>query len=337
MEVLVTGANGFIGSHLCSRLVNRGDAVKAFVLEKTSTDFMLSLIEGHQDKLQIVEGNVLDIDSIRKAVTGVDAVVHLAGVIKAKRKEVFDSVNVQGSVNVCQALVGENPGVGSVIMTSSSTMMGPAPLSCPATEDREPNVLHDDFYAESKLSMERSIEPFYDLLPISIVRPPGVFGPGDMPSLDIYKFAKRGLKLLIGKEPRHFSIVDVRDLCSGICAMMANPKAVGEAFFFATGDIMDWDSFQELIGRVVFGKTKPLRKFRVSEKTAIRFGAFMGFLGKLFGKVPFLTKAKMTELASEGWCVDCSKARNLLGWKPEQTIESLIRDAGSWYREHGYL
>ncbi|MFX0101537.1 MAG: NAD-dependent epimerase/dehydratase family protein [Candidatus Hodarchaeota archaeon] len=336
MEIIVTGANGFIGSHLCKFLVEKGENVHAMVRE-TSDLTLLKDLNPNLKGINIVYGDITDIDSLKQNFKEKDVIINLAGIIKGLKQEDFDRVNVQGYINVCEALLEVNPDVKRVVMASSMAGAGPSPPGKVLTEDDPPTELKGDLYGLSKQRMEREIKPYMGKLPISIVRPPMVFGPGDVPSLDMYKQPKNGRKVVVGKEPKFYSLVAVSDLCEGIYAMITNPKAVGEIFYFTTGDPVEWGELQEIIGKVAFNRQKPLKTVRFSPKLAIGVGSLLEFFGKIMGKVPFLNKTKMIEGSASGWAFSSKKAESMLGWKPKHTMESWIKEAVDWYQEHGWL
>jgi len=279
-------------------------------------------------------GDITSIDSLRKAFADKDVVFNLAGIIKGLKQEIFDRVNVDGYKNVCEALLEVNPGIQHLIMFSSITAAGPSTLERPLTEDDEPHPLPKDMYGISKAKMEKAIKPYMDRLPITIVRPPMVFGAGDVPSLDLFKTVKTGIKALTTKETQLYSVTDVTDLCEGVYLMGIRPESVGQVFYLTTGDPIDWGELQELLAKTCFHRTKPLRIFMVSKNFAMFIAGLLEFFAKFTRKVPFLNKMKFTEGYVDGWAATSDKAKKLLGWQPRHTIESTLQDAFSWYKKH---
>ncbi|MBD3350763.1 MAG: NAD-dependent epimerase/dehydratase family protein [Candidatus Lokiarchaeota archaeon] len=337
MKILVTGANGFIGSHLCKLLLEKGEEVFAMVRKTSDLTLMKDLNPG-LDGIELVYGDTRYIDTLKDNFVGKDAIISLAGSIKGFNQADYDQHNVDGNINVCEAVIEVNPNIKRLILTSSAAAAGPSKTGEQLTEEEPYRILDGDQYGASKRRMEQEIKPYFNKIKtLCIVRPPVVLGPGDMPSLDLYKIPKKGRKLIVGKEPHYYSIAAVQDICSGIYQMVLNEQANGEVFYFTTGEPIEWGELQEVIGRVVFDRNEPLKTIAIPPKLAIFAGALMSFFGRIIRKPPFLSKTKMTEGAASGWSVSRKKAEELLNWTPSYTIESLVKESGEWYKAHGFL
>ena len=335
-SILVTGANGFIGSHLMRYLREKGEQAHGMVRE-TSDLTLLQEMNPNLDGIELVYGDVCNIDSLKDAVKEKDIIINLAGKIKGTSQKVFNETNVDGSVNMCKAILKWNPGIQRLVLTSSITAGGPSPLGEVNTEDSPITKLKGDKYGISKRLMEEKTREFFDKIPISIVRPPIVLGPGDKPSLDLFKLPASGKKLVLGKNKRLFSIVAVEDLCKGIYAMITNDNAINERFYFTTGEPLDWGDLQEVIAKEAFSREKPLQTLRVPPWLAIAAGSILDFFGRISGKPPFISKTKMIEGAATGWAASREKAEKILGWKPKHTISTISNNAVEWYKKNGYL
>lgn len=336
MKVLVTGSNGFIGSHMCKLLVEQGHDVHAMVEAGTSMSLLEDMIPGLHG-IEVFEGNVCDAAGMKQAFAGMDVVINFAGVIKGLNRSDYDKVNIDGNVNACEAALAAGLALKRLVLVSSAAAAGPSKPGGVVCEADPMACLDGDWYGQSKMEMERRVQAYLGKIPVTIVRPPPVFGPGDMPTLQLFQLVKGGKKLVLGKDPKYYSVVDVRDLCEGILAAMTHPGAVDQVFYFTTGDPVEWGELQEIIGRTVFDQQKPLKTIRISHGLAIFAGALMQAVGKLTRKAPFINKGKMIEGSATGWVNSSEKARALLGWQPTRTIESMVKDAGAWYIAHGML
>nr|MDO8088722.1 SDR family NAD(P)-dependent oxidoreductase [Candidatus Sigynarchaeum springense] len=336
MKALVTGANGFIGSYLCKYLVSKGMEVHAMV-RKTSDLFLLEDLNPELKGIVLEYGDVTDIASLKKAFAGMDVVINTAGVLKGLKQEAFDRVNVDGYKNVCEALLEVNPRIQRLVMFSSMAAAGPSQPGRPVKEDDEPHPLEGDLYGTSKWKMEQAIKPYMDKLPIVIVRPTFVAGGGDVPSFDLFKSVKAGIKAIVTRAEKLYSFVDVRDLCEGIYLTVTRPEAIGQIFFFGAGDPVDYSTAQDILARVVFNRKKPLRALVMSPKSAMFLASMLEFFGKITGKTPFLNKSKIIEGSAPGWNMSSEKAKKLLDWQPRISFESMWQDAAKWYRDHGWL
>jgi dihydroflavonol-4-reductase len=336
MKVAVTGANGFIGSYLCRCLASNGVEVHAMVRKTSDLSLLKDLVPDFKG-VTLEYGDVTDIESLKLIFAGMDVVINTAAVLKGFKQEDYDRVNVNGYKNVCDALLEVNPHLQRVIMFSSIAAAGPSPPGSPYTEDDPPRPVENDYYGNSKFKMEQAIKPYMDKLPISIVRPPSVFGGGDIVSYDLFKAVKMGLGIIVGKEIKPYSVVDVRDLVDGVYRMAIQPNGRGQLFYFGTGDPIDWGALQDLIAKVVFNRKKKLHKLALSPKGALRFAGLLEFFGKITGTPPFLNRSKMVEAGELSWAISYEKAKKMLGWQPQQTIESMLQDAAKWYVDHGWL
>lgn len=337
MKVLVTGANGFVGCHMCKLLVEKGEDVFALV-RKTSDLTLLKNLNPELKGITLVYGDTLDIESLKSAFKDKDVIISLAGAIKGYNQESFDKINVQGNVNVCEAVLAVNPNIKRLILTSSIAAHGPSPYNCPHTEDKPCNALKGDMYGISKYKMEEAIKLYWDKIPtMCLIRPPAVIGPGDLPSLNWWKEVKTGLMLIPGKKPHYYSIVYVEDLCRGIYLMATNDKANGQIFYFTSGEPVEYKELHQIIGKVTFNRKKPVKALTLPSRMVIAVGSMFTFFGKITKKPPFLSKAKMIEGAQTGWVACCDKAKTLLGYQPLETLESAIKKTGDWYISHGML
>ncbi len=166
MIALVTGANGFVGSHLVDLLLESGYQVRCLV--RGTSD--LRWLEGKNVELR--HGGILDPSSLAGAVRGADYVFHVAGITRARRREDFLRVNGEGTRNLAEACAKHAPGVRKIVYCSSLAAGGPAPSSRPIDEE-SPAVPHST-YGRSKLEGEIALLRLADRLSYSIVRPPAI-------------------------------------------------------------------------------------------------------------------------------------------------------------------
>ncbi len=338
MKALITGANGFVGSHLTKFLAEKGIETIAYILKGTDHE-LLKILYPSLKNVKIVEGNVLKMDSLRINLKDVDFVFHLAGVIRGYNQEDFDRINVIGTKNIIQACIEVNPDLKRLIIVSSQAAAGPGTVEDPVTEDRPAIPLLNDYYGISKYKMECHANNCLEDLPISIVRPTAVFGAGDRVSLDLFKTVQSGVKVFPKGHKRQFSIVDVDDLIEGIYKCATNEKAIGETFYFACNGTIAWDDLHEIVAMTTFGKKYgnllsipipiPIYKLAVF---------FLETIFKLLKKsAPFLNKAKIVQSTAISQVASAEKAKKILNWTPKQTIISTIAREGKWIKEQGWI
>lgn len=337
-KAFVTGANGFIGSFLLKHLVKQGIEVTGFILKGTSCKF-LEKINPSLENITIIEGNVLDLDSIQESLRDMNYVFHLAGIIQGYVQEDYDRVNVNGTKNVLNACLQNNPNLERVVLLSSSSAAGFGTPDDPLVEEKVTVPDPRDHYGVSKYRMEQLANTFNEKLPITIVRPCSVIGPGNRVVLDNYKLAKLGFKLVVTGPRRPISIIHVEDLVSGIYLCAITSKAKGEVFYFCTENSASVEELAEILSSKVF-KREYGRLIRIPISYPIMKAAtiIMETINKITKKpAPFINQTKILAAFAPGQVVCSNKAKELLNWKPNRSIVSAVIHEGSWFIENGWL
>jgi nucleoside-diphosphate-sugar epimerase len=323
--VLITGANGFVGSRLCALLVEKGYQVIAQV-RKTSD---LSLLKDL--KLEYRYGDVTQPETLPEMMRGVDYVIHNAGVIKARRRETYFAVNEQGTRDLLEAVVTHNPGVERVVYVSSVAAAGPSKPGQPVKETDPPHPITT--YGESKLAGERVTLSYADRLPVTVVRPPGVYGPGDRGIYSMFKAVWLHFRPLIGDSRRKLQIVHVDDLCEGIACALKAPVKSGGVYFIAEKDAYEYGELIDLLvaasGRQAIPLFLPSPLFRA-------IAAISEFAFKAVGATPLFTREKTREL-NASWEMDISRARAELGFESKIRFADGARETYEWYVRNGWL
>jgi len=328
MKVLVTGGSGFLGGYVCEALAQNGHVVRALV-RRSSNRKLLEAISS----LEFAEGSVEDAASVERATEGVDAVIHCAGLVKAKSAADFFTTNVGGTKNVLEAAKKNSKTVRRFVFVSSQAAIGPSEDGKPVSPDREPRPVTQ--YGRSKLEAERLVRAAKDDLHVVVIRPPLVYGPRDNETLEFFQWVARGVRLSYGDGTNTLSIVYAADAAAACVRALDADVPSGSAYFVDDGEVHVWKDF---IGEIERG---------VGKKTFIRFGIPLSVVkayaalsegyGKLTDKAVMVTRDKFNELAQPHWVCDASSARSELGWKSKTTMQDGIARAATWYREHGLL
>ncbi len=322
--VLVTGANGFIGSRLC-RLLEASDYLVRILCRETSDLSQLKDIS--VDKRH---GDITRPDTLPQAVMGVDYVIHLAGMVKANKREDFYRVNETGTTNLLNAIKNHNPDIKKFVQVSSVAAAGPA-RERPRRESDPPNPITT--YGHSKLCGEEAMAPFTDLIPITTIRPPAVYGPGDKATLPLFQMTRKGFKPYLGGGRNKVQMVYVDDLVAAIKLAMESDAATGEAFFIADERAWSIREMLDMMGRLQ-GKNGggiSIPKFMLRGIALINEGA-----AKITRKLPLFSFEKVREL-TEDWALDVSKARDVLGFTTRTDFETGARHTIEWYLREGWL
>ncbi|HEX4382964.1 MAG TPA: NAD-dependent epimerase/dehydratase family protein [Myxococcales bacterium] len=328
MKVLLTGGSGFLGSYVAEKLSAGGHAVRALVRPKSEKRFLEKL-----PGLEFAPGAVDDRASLKDAVQGVDAVVHVAGIVKARRPEEFFAVNTQGTKNLLEAVL-ERGGVKRFVHVSSLAAVGPSADGTPVHENAEPKpVTH---YGRSKLEAERAVLAEAARLPVTVIRPPLIYGPRDRETLAFFTSIKNGVLPVMGDGGNTLSVIYGEDCASAIALAATTPNAPsGKAYFVDDGDVLIWrDALKEV--EAAMGK-----------RAFVRVGLPMGIIkvaaaasqtwGKLTNTAQMLTLDKVNELSQRHWVCSGDGARRDLGWTPKTDWPAGVKAAVAWYRSERWL
>lgn len=324
MNVLVTGANGFVGSHLVERLLERGDHVTCLVRCTSRLRWL------DTTRVQLAYGDVTDADSLTSAVAGQEVVFHLAALLRGNNYAAYYRVNAEGTRNLAAACVKE--GVRRFIYLSSLAASGPSSVERPRREEDSPEPLTD--YGRSKLEGERLLQETFVSLPVTIFRAPAVYGPRDTDIYLYFRWMKWRLALYPGDGRQAVDVVYVRDLVEALLLGASASEAVGEIFFINDGSHHTWREMSEVIA-----ETMGCRPVKVSVPLFLFAPVARGaeLLAKIRGKTPLLHRQKVDELRQSGWVCDTTKIRCLLGFRPAYSLKEGVKETIRWYRQEGWL
>ena len=327
MQVLVTGATGFIGSHLVPALLARGWRVDclARITSRKPKEF--------EQQVRWVEGDLLNPGSLIKAAQEVDAVIHLAGAIKASNPETFTKVNVTGTENLLAALLSSGSSSPTFVLISSQAAQGPSPSRLPLPESASAQPI--SCYGWSKLRAEEVVLKHKDQLPWVILRPCTVYGPGDRESLAFFKMAKYHLNPIIGWRAVYLNLVYVTDLVNVIIRVLEKDRSRGETFNVTDG--RDAYPLKEVISTAAQSLgtwTIPI----LLPKWLLRTAAVVGDLvGTITRRPGMLNSDKYHEMTTQYWSSSAEKIRLNLNYEPGYDIFKGFQITADWYQEHGWL
>jgi len=326
MIALVTGANGFIGSHLVELLLNKKYSVRCLVRKTSDLTWLTGL------NVEYVYGDLFDEQALHKAVSGVQFVYHSAGVTKSKTKEGYYLGNATGTKNLLSTVMAHNRGIKRFVHISSQAAVGPSPTAVPITEDHPPHPLTT--YGKSKHQAEQECIRLASALPMTIVRPPAVFGPRDKDVFEFFNTMSKGLQPMVGFREKLVSLVHVKDLVRGFVMAGESEKAIGQTYFISSNNVYGWKEIGE-ITRSVMGK-KALR-LRIPEFGVFTIAAFAEFFALFSSKPALINFEKARDMVQDYWTCDSSKANRDFGYVQEISLEAGIRDAVEWYRKQGWI
>jgi len=322
LPVLVTGATGFIGSHLVERLVALGSRVRCMVRRTSRTTVL-------PHGVTLALGDLRTGEGLREAVRDVEIVFHLAGVTKALTRQEYDQGN---TVATCRLVGALGDSCRRLVHVSSLAVAGPSRDGSPVSEDAEPRPV--SCYGRSKLEAERAIRESALAERAVIVRPPVVFGPRDTDVLEIFRMVARGWALVVGDPAARFSVVYVEDLVEGVLVAAASGKAAGRTYFIADPTPVSWRQFVQLAGEILGRKPRLLR---VPQPAAWLAALGLEAVARLRGKPSILSRDKIAEARAGEWICDVARARSELGFEARTPLAEAVARTLAWYRKAGWM
>jgi len=326
VKALVTGATGFVGSHLVERLI--GDGMEVVCLTRATSDPLW--LEGLD-----VERRVAGLDqdeALRRAVRGVDYVFHAAGLTRAKTRQEYLAVNAEGTRRLLEAVLAEGLSLRRFVYVSSLAAVGPAPSSEPPDEAAEPNPI--DGYGASKLAGERVVGAHADRLPVTIVRPPAVYGPRDRNFLPLFRSAMRlGRVPVIGKPSKQVAMVYATDLAEGIRLAAQTPAGIGQTYFVSGGN----HTMTEVVAAVCSALGMPARRLAIPSLLARLAGEIGQLRWAITGRSAIVSRRKVRDMLQPRWTCSWARARQELGYREAIGLEEGMQRTVEWYVRQGWL
>ena len=326
MKILLTGASGFVGSHILDSLRRRG-LDTALLLRPTSNK---RFIAAHLPDVEVRPGSIGDPESLGQAMAGITHVIHCAGTTKAVRMAGFYEANQVGTRNVVSAVNGQAGRVQRIVHISSIAATGPAVPEKPAREEDAPQPVSE--YGKSKLAGELEVRN-HCRAEYVILRPPSVYGPRDAEFLRLFRAVKSHL-LPKPNGAQALSMVFVRDLAEAAVTCLTHPAAAGKTYFVAAREVVTARAMAEGIAAQMNTWTLPLPL-----PAALLWPICLAqeLASRLTGKPNVLSLGKFIELRAPGWVCDPTRLERETGHTCTTTLQKGIAETLSWYLEHDWL
>ncbi len=326
MRLFLTGATGFLGSHVAELLSEQGHQLIALVRPTSNTKHLEAI------GVELIEGILPQTPSLSKWLSGVDGIIHIAGAIKAKNPVDFFRINQGGT----QYLVNE---------AISAPILPKFFLHISTIAVHRPNA-HNNFclppeqcqplshYGESKLQAEFALRALKNKIPYSILRPPVLYGPKDTEFLPFFKAIRFGVAPVLGGSTRRFSVCFGPDVAEAIVRMCQNQPPDGEIYSIDDGQEYTWKDLADSIAKVLKKKAN-LISFPV---WAFYLAAFLNEIKvRLSGRADVFTINKMRELQANPWVCGNEKLYQQMNWRPATSLEAGMRSTLEYYRRQGFL
>ncbi len=324
-KILVTGATGFTGSNVCRRLRASGEEVVAFVRESPRVEPL---------KAMGVECRFVDIkdaESVNQHFCGIDRVYHIAAAYRTEHVDTkeFFQVNVEATRNLLNA--AKNAGVQRFVHSSTVGVQGEI-KDPPADENYrfEPG----DHYQESKKEGELLALRYHaEGLPVSVVRPVGIYGPGDTRFLKLFRPISKKMFVMIGSGESLYHMTYIDDLVDGFILAGTRPEAVGEVFTIG-GE--RYTTLRELVNTIADVLDKPHPFMRIPFYPVYTASVVCDRLCRPLGISPPLYPRRV-EFFSKSRAFSIEKAKRLLGYAPKVDLREGLARTGAWYRQEGLI
>ncbi len=321
-DLLITGATGFVGSHLVEALARGGTRARALVRPSSDT----SLLERHD--ITPVIGSLQDVDSLRRALGDASVVVHLAAATRALTEADFHRVNARGTERLLDAMEADG-GRRRMVYLSSLAAVGPT-RGRPVRPDDDPHPLTP--YGRSKLEGERAALS-REGMDVAVLRPPAVYGPRDRDLFTFFRMARWHVLPTAGPSDRPMQLVYAPDLADAITAA-AEPGAATGVFHVAEPREYPWSEVIRLVGAAVDRRTVVVRVPDVLVKAA---ATLTEALARRAGRAVIFDRAKARELLAPGWTCETESARLGLGFEAPTPLAEGLEKTARWYRANGWL
>ena len=324
--VAVTGANGFVGSHLVDLLLSKNYKVRCIV-RKTSN---LKWLEGKN--IEFHDCGLLDNEGLDRAFEGVDHIYHVAGIVKSKTPDGYIKGNVDPTRNILDAALKHQNSVKKILIVSSLTAVGPSLDGKPVDEKTECRPITN--YGKSKLAEEKLAEQYMDRLPVTICRAPAVYGERDTEILIFFQTFKKGLMTTIGFDKKTLSLIHVTDLVNGFFLAAESEKSSGEIYFISSEKYYTWEEIGDVTSKILEKKALHVKVPHSVVYTIAGFAQFFAGFGK---KAATLNIEKARDITQNSWTCSTEKAVRDLGYRQNISLEEGITRTCKWYKDNKWF
>jgi len=327
MKTLVTGASGFIGSHLVDQLIDDGHEVTGLIRETSSRRWL------ENKPVRLVTGDIRNADSLTDAVKEQEVIFHVAGSIIARNYKKFEETNHTGTENLMKKILAHNPNVKKVIYVSSIAAAGPTTPDHLLTEEDPSYPINA--YGKSKYAGEQTVLSYSDKINVLIIRPPVVYGPRDKGVLKFFQLVAKHIKIKLGYRDRYVTVIHVSDLVDAMLLTLQKETETGELYYVDDGTPKrKWLEIQNKIARIMGKRTVNIR---IPLTFLFLVSATMDGIQRMSRKKNWISLDKYKELSQQAWLCDGTKIEKTVGYSPKITLEKGLQQTIAWYQEKGWI
>lgn len=325
-KVVVTGANGFVGSHLVEALIAKGYEVHCVLRKSSNMQWLRNL------PITLHTCGVENVEALKPILADAIYIYHIAGVVKARSWEGYHHGNVVLTKNILEATVG-NKVIKGLVITSSLACSAATIQGSPVDEKTPSNPL--TYYGKSKLEQEQLSLSYADRLPITVVRPCVVYGERDTEVFLFFKAMNSRILPSIGFDEKTLSMVYIHDLISGMILAAESPNSKGKQYFLGgSEDEYSWKQIGEITGKYL---NKNYLRIRVPHSLVFIVGHLAEFFAKVTGNIATINSQKANEMVQKSWSCSSNRAKADFNYTPKYSLDEGIKRSIEWYRKEKWL
>jgi nucleoside-diphosphate-sugar epimerase len=323
---VVTGANGFVGSHLVDYLLEKNFEVRCIVRKSSDLGWL-------KDKnVKLFDCGLLDIEAMNMVFKDANYIFHVAGVVKSKTPEGYFKGNVETTKALLEAADMNVSSLKRIVIIGSLTAVGPSPDGNPVNETTICNPITN--YGKSKLAQEQLAQSYMNKLPITILRLHAVYGERDTEIYKVFQTYKLGLMTLVGFNEKRLNLVHVADTVEGIYNAALSEKAKGHGYFIASEKSYTWPEVSSAIAKAFNRKAITIR---VPHFLVYIVAAFAEFFSLFSSKAATFNLEKAKDFVQKDWTCDVSKAQKDFNYRQHISLEDGMKRTIDWYKRMKWL
>ncbi len=322
-KIVITGANGFIGSFLAYKLIQQKYDVTCFVRFGSNIELL-------SENNKIVYIDYSNKKELFHLLQDQEIIMHAAALTRAKKWEQFNEINIELTEKLIDCY-NNTDSLKQFIFLSSQAAAGPAANQNPKTESDF--CIPISMYGKSKLLAENIIQKKAEK-PWTIIRPVAVFGPGEKDFLQFFKMIKKHISFLIGYSKKFVNLIYVEDLVDIIIKTLGNQKSYNQIFFASDENIYSWNDFISNLEKAL--NTSSVR-LKIPEALLLPVAIISEFCAFHRDKIPLFNREKAKEMKQQYWLVSNKKAKELLNFKTSTDLYTNLKKTYDWYKEKDWM
>jgi len=324
--VFVTGATGFIGSHLADHLLQKNCTVLCLVRATSSRDYLQSI------GAQLHTGDLNKPETYQSLLDQADYVFNCAGLTKARNRQEYFQANAEVCQPLYQACAERSQRIKAVVHLSSLAAVGPGISDQPVDENSPCRPL--THYGKSKLAGEKIAVSFSSRLPIVVLRPPVVYGEREKNFFTYLKSINHGWVLNVGKAQRYLSLIYVEDLVRGMIRAATPPSKIKNVFFITDGHNYSWDEVAKVTMQILNVRA---RRITIPESLLVLAACISEGWAQLKSQAPLLDRQRVIDIRQSSWTASSAQFFEQHSFQPHYNLFEGLTKTLNWYRQQGWL